>query len=149
MEFDHFVRAQAPVYDEVLRELAEGRKRSHWMWFIFPQLRGLGHSPTSEFYGIEDLAQARRYARHDLLGPRLCECTELAVRAQASTAEEIFGYPDWLKFRSSVTLFALCFPPDSIFTQALDKYYAGEPDERTLRLLNLPGGGKGWRPDEG
>ncbi len=135
MEFDHFVTAQASVYDQVLRELAAGRKQSHWMWFIFPQLRGLGHSAMSERYAIESLAQARRYATHDVLGPRLRECTGLVVGVTARTAKQIFGYPDWMKFRSSVTLFSLCHPSDSVFAAALRTYFAGRPDERTLRLL--------------
>lgn len=147
MEFDHFLRAQAPVYDQVLRELAAGRKYSHWMWFIFPQLRGLGYSLMSDRYAIESLAQARRYSKHDLLGPCLCECAALAIHARARTAEDIFGYPDWMKFRSSITLFSLCFPPDSVFAQALDKYFAGVPDDRTLHLLNVECAGKRFRPN--
>jgi uncharacterized protein (DUF1810 family) len=136
-EFDHFVRAQAPVYDKILRELAAGQKSSHWMWFIFPQLRGLGHSPMAERYAIESLAQARRYAEHSLLGARLRECTQLVLGVRGRTAEDIFGYPDWMKFRSSMTLFSLCAPPDSLFAQAIDKYFAGERDDRTLELLDM------------
>jgi uncharacterized protein (DUF1810 family) len=136
-EFDHFVRAQAPVYDQVLRELAAGQKRSHWIWFIFPQLKGLGYSSTSKLYGIESLAQAHQYLEHDVLGPRLHECTQLVLDTHDRTAEDIFGYPDWMKFRSSMTLFSLCSPPGSVFAQAIDKYFAGQPDEKTLRLLNM------------
>jgi uncharacterized protein (DUF1810 family) len=136
-EFDHFVQAQEAVYEQVLRELAAGRKQSHWMWFIFPQLRGLGQSPMSERFAIGSLEQARRYTAHELLGPRLHECTSLVLRVQDRSIEEIFGYPDWMKFRSSITLFSLASPQDSVFKQALDQYFAGIPDERTLDLLNL------------
>jgi uncharacterized protein (DUF1810 family) len=134
-EFDHFVKAQEPLYNRVFSELAAGRKRSHWIWFIFPQLKGLGYSSTSQFYGIDSLDQARRYLEHPLLGPRLRECTQLVLDVQDRTAEDIFGHPDWMKFRSSMTLFSLCSPPGSVFTQAIDKYYAGEADEKTLQLL--------------
>ena len=139
-EFEHFVKAQASVYSQVLVELAGGCKYSHWMWFIFPQLRGLGHSMMSECYAIDDLAQAKRYLVHGLLGLRLHECTKLVSHVQSRTADDIFGYPDCMKFRSSMTLFSLCCPPGNIFSQALGKYYAGEPDYRTLQLLNLDTG---------
>ena len=137
MKFRHFVQAQERIYDQVLRELAMGRKCSHWMWFIFPQLRGLGHSLMSEQYAIESLAHARDYLNHHLLGPRLCECTELVVHAKVPTVDDIFGYPDCLKFRSSVTLFSICAPSNSVFARALHKCFMGEPDERTLYLLNM------------
>jgi len=139
VEFDHFVRAQAPVYDNVLRELGAGSKSSHWMWFIFPQLRGLGRSPMSERYALDSLAQARRYSEHALLGVRLCECTQLVLDVRERTAEDIFGHPDWMKFRSSITLFSMCSQPDSVFTRAIDKYFAGRPDDRTLHLLDRRG----------
>ncbi len=136
-EFSHFVDAQALVYDQVLRELARGCKYSHWMWFIFPQLRGLGHSWMSERYAIESLAQARRYLAHPLLGSRLTECTSLALNVQERTADHIFGGVDTLKFRSCVTLFSLCDTSQNVFAQALHKYFAGRPDANTLRLLDL------------
>jgi uncharacterized protein (DUF1810 family) len=134
-EFSHFVDAQAPVYDQVLRELAAGRKYSHWMWFIFPQLRGLGCSRMSEQYAIDSLAQAQRYLAHPLLGPRLNECTVLVLRVQGRTVYDIFGGVDTLKFHSSVTLFSLCGPSESAFTRAIAKYFAGTADANTLRLL--------------
>jgi len=134
-EFDHFVKAQDPLYDRVLRELAAGRKRSHWMWFIFPQLRGLGHSAMAERYGLDSLDQACRYLAHDVLGPRLRECTELILRADAPSAQAIFGAPDWLKFRSSMTLFALADSVDDLFERALDRYYDGQRDARTIERL--------------
>lgn len=134
-EFSHFVDAQAPVYDQVLRELAAGCKQSHWMWFIFPQLRGLGRSPMSERYAMDSLAQARRYLAHPLLGRRLRECTALVLNVQGGTADGIFGGVDALKFRSSVTLFSLCDIPNGVFAEAIDRFFAGSPDTNTLGLL--------------
>jgi uncharacterized protein (DUF1810 family) len=136
-EFEHFVQAQSGIYERVLSELSHGRKRSHWMWFVFPQLKGLGYSSTSLKYGIDSLGQAERYLGHGILGPRLTGCTDLVLQARSQTASEIFGYPDDLKFRSSLTLFSLCCPPNSVFSQALDKYFSGEPDPKTLQLLGL------------
>lgn len=134
-EFMHFVDAQAPVYDAVLQELAGGCKYSHWMWFIFPQLRGLGYSSMSQRYAIDSLAQAQRYLAHSLLGPRLIECTELVLHAEGRTADRIFGGVDTLKFHSCITLFSLCDHSDTAFTKAITKYFAGRPDANTLRLL--------------
>lgn len=134
-EFSHFVNAQATVYDQVLRELAAGRKSSHWMWFIFPQMRGLGYSCMSDRYAIDSLAQAQRYLAHPLLGPRLNECTALVLHAQDKTVDDIFGGVDTLKFHSSVTLFSLCDPSESAFTLAIGKYFAGIADANTLKLL--------------
>ncbi len=136
-EFEHFVEAQSGIYERVLSELSRGRKRSHWMWFIFPQLKGLGYSSTSLRYGIESLAQAQRYLAHGILGPRLTECAELVLQVQSQTASEIFGSPDDLKFHSSLTLFSLCSRPHGVFSQALDKYFSGEPDLKTLQILKL------------
>lgn len=138
MEFEHFLKAQANVYDQVLRELADGHKCSHWMWFIFPQLRGLGQSAMSEAYAIDSFDQARRYLEHALLGPRLCQCTQIVLDGRVRTAQDIFGYPDWMKFRSSMTLFSLCSAPDSVFSRAIGRYFGGEADERTLQLLKMP-----------
>ena len=135
MEFEHFINAQAPVYEQVLRELKSGRKTTHWMWFIFPQLRGLGHSPMAQLYAIDSLDQAARYLQHAILGSRLCECTQLTIDAHPRSAEQIFGYIDCMKFRSSMTLFSLCSPPGNIFEMALAKFYAGEPDALTVQLL--------------
>jgi uncharacterized protein (DUF1810 family) len=136
-EFEHFLQAQSTIYERVRGELTHGRKRSHWMWFIFPQLKGLGYSPTSLKYGIDSLEQAQRYVAHGILGPRLTVCTERVLQVQNRTASEIFGYPDDLKLRSSLTLFSLCCPPPSVFAQALDKYFSGEPDPKTLQILKL------------
>ena len=133
MSLERFVTAQAPVIEQVRRELAAGQKRSHWMWFIFPQLRGLGRSQTAQFYGIEGAAEARAYLAHAVLGPRVVECTGLVNQVQGKTALQIFGSPDDMKFRSCMTLFATL--QTTPFQDALDKYYGGEPDQLTLGLL--------------
>jgi uncharacterized protein (DUF1810 family) len=133
-----FVAAQAAVYDAVRTELTAGRKRSHWMWFVFPQLKGLGSSPTARAYGIDSLAEARAYLEHELLGARLRECTQLANAVEGRTIEAIFGYPDHLKFRSCMTLFAHAAPDAGQavpFCAALEKYFAGEEDLRTREML--------------
>lgn len=128
-----FVTAQGSLYATALRELQDGYKRSHWMWFIFPQLRGLGFSSTAQFYGLTGLDEARAYLDHETLGPRLLDCTQAAVNAQAASVRSLFGSPDDLKFRSSMTLFDLV-SPDGIFRHALDRWCDGQPDERTLSL---------------
>ncbi len=135
-DLERFVAAQAPVYAQVRAELGAGRKQTHWMWFIFPQLLGLGASSTARRYALRSLDEARAYLRHPLLGPRLLECTRLVNDAAGRTAQEIFGHPDDLKFRSCMTVFAEAAGPEQpIFRAALRKYYGGEPDERTLALL--------------
>ncbi|MCW2651200.1 MAG: calpastatin [Mycobacterium sp.] len=131
-----FVDAQAGVYDTVVTELRNGRKRSHWIWFIFPQLAGLGHSATAERYAISSPAEADEYLRHDLLGPRLRECTRLVNAVEGRSIEEIFGWPDYLKVRSSMTLFARVTADDEDFLALLDKYYGGEQDSVTLTRLS-------------
>jgi len=128
-----FVTAQAPVYPSVLRELREAYKRNHWMWFIFPQLRGLGFSSTAQFYGLESLEEARAYLDHALLGPRLIECTQTVVEAQAASLHAMFGSPDDIKFCSSMTLFDMAMPND-VFARALDRWCDGRRDERTVAL---------------
>jgi uncharacterized protein (DUF1810 family) len=130
-----FVDAQDRVYDQILAELRSGRKVSHWMWFVFPQLKGLGHSATANHYGIASRDEAEAYLKHPILGLRLRECTQLVNLIEDHSIEEIFGYPDDLKFRSSMTLFANIAPEERIFQIALDKYWAGQPDPRTLQLL--------------
>ena len=135
--FEHFTQAQEPVYAQVLAELRAGRKASHWMWFIFPQLTALGRSATALRYGIDDLATARDYLRHAVLGPRLVECTRLVLGVDGRTAHEIFGSPDDLKFRSSMTLFGRADPGQPAFAEALAKYYDGIEDPRTLELLHI------------
>lgn len=135
--FEHFVEAQRPVIEAVLRELAEGRKASHWMWFVFPQLRGLGRSPAARRFGLADLAEARAYYAHPELGPRLRECTGLVLAIEERTAHEIFGSPDDLKFRSSMTLFGRAVSEEARFGEALARFFGGEEDPLTLDLLGL------------
>jgi uncharacterized protein (DUF1810 family) len=134
-DLKRFVDAQAPVYDTVVDELRAGRKRSHWMWFVFPQLRGLGSSPTAVHYGISALDEARAYLDHRLLGPRLRECVGLVNQVQGRSAGEIFGWPDDLKLRSSMTLFARATDDNQDFLALLDKYYGGEQDPETVARL--------------
>ena len=133
-DLQRFVDAQEPVYRQVCGELAAGRKTSHWMWFVFPQLKGLGRSATAQHYGIGSAAEARAYWDHPLLGPRLQQCTELVLAVEGRSAHEIFGTPDDLKFRSCMTLFARA-TGEALFTRALDKYFGGQPDPATLELL--------------
>jgi uncharacterized protein (DUF1810 family) len=131
-----FVAAQAPVYAQARDELAAGRKRSHWMWFVFPQLRGLGRSAMADRYGIASRAEAAAYLRHPLLGARLVECTSLMLGvADGASAHDVLGSPDDVKFRSSMTLFAAVSPAGSPFAAALDRFFAGRPDPATERLL--------------
>jgi uncharacterized protein (DUF1810 family) len=130
-----FVRAQERDYATALSELASGRKRSHWMWYVFPQCHGLGSSATAAHYAIRSLAEAEAYLRHPVLGPRLVECAKALLAIEGRSAHEIFGSPDDLKLRSSATLFALVSPAGSVFERLLDRYFAGARDDRTLRLL--------------
>ncbi|OMC52041.1 calpastatin [Mycobacterium sp. IS-2888] len=134
-DLKRFVDAQAPVYRSVVEELRDGRKRGHWMWFVFPQLRGLGSSPMADHYGIASLEEARAYLRHDPLGPRLHECTRLVNEVQGRSAAEIFGSPDDLKLRSSMTLFARTAEDNGDFVALLDRYYDGEEDQLTVARL--------------
>jgi uncharacterized protein (DUF1810 family) len=134
-DLDRFVQAQADDYKSALAEIAAGRKVSHWMWYIFPQLAGLGFSPLANRYAIRSLEEARAYLAHPLLGPRLVACAEAAVGVEGRTANDIFGFPDDLKLRSCATLFAAASPPGSAFERVLAKFYRGERDERTLALL--------------
>lgn len=135
-DLQRFVDAQDRVYEDVVQELRAGRKRSHWMWFVFPQLRGLGSSPTADHYGISSLEEARAYLEHDLLGPRLRECVRLVNDIEGRSAGQIFGSPDDLKLRSSVTLFARATDDNQDFVALLDKYYGGEEDPRTAARLS-------------
>ena len=135
MGLERFLEAQASVYTAALDELSSGRKRTHWMWFVFPQIAGLGHSPTARFYAIQNRQEAQDYLAHPVLGARLLDCTETALRHDDRTLAEIFGFPDDLKFRSCMTLFAQVSPPGSVFEQALDCFCGSEADDRTLELL--------------
>ncbi len=134
-DLDRFVQAQEPVLDQVRRELAAGAKRSHWMWFVFPQLRGLGHSAMARHYGIAGLDEARAYLAHPLLGPRLVECTLLVNAVEGRSINQILGSPDDLKFHSSMSLFAAADPAAAAFREALDGHFGGVPDRGTTGLL--------------
>ena len=134
-DLDRFVEAQARVYPTVLAELRAGAKRSHWIWFVFPQLAGLGHSPTSQFYGIASLDEAAAYLAHPILGGRLHECLKALQTLEQTNADQVFGTLDAMKFRSSLTLFAEADPADPIIEAALDRWFDGRKDERTLQLL--------------
>lgn len=133
-DLQRFVEAQAPVWNQVRAELAAGRKRTHWMWFVFPQLQGLGSSAMARHYAIEDLAEARAYLRHPLLGARLREVTQLVLQHADTPLGQIFGWPDDLKFCSSMTLFEAADPAEPLFSSALARL-CGARDERTLALL--------------
>lgn len=138
-DLQRFVDAQEPVYDEVLGELRSGRKRSHWIWFVFPQLRGLGRSPTAQRFGISSLDEARAYVDHDVLGRRLRECARLVAQIEGRSADDVFGWPDNLKVRSSMTLFAHATDDPDIqadFRAVLDKFYDGVQDPATVEQLN-------------
>lgn len=130
-----FVAAQNPAYDDALRELEAGRKQSHWMWFIFPQIAGLGSSPMAQQYAISGLDEARAYLRHPELGQRLRTCTAAVLTHEGRTANEIFGSPDDVKFRSSMTLFGRADPDAAEFSQALAAFFDSQEDTKTLEKL--------------
>jgi uncharacterized protein (DUF1810 family) len=132
-----FVQAQEGSYEQAMAELRNGRKRSHWMWYVFPQFDGLGVSATSRRYAIRSRAEAEAYLHHPVLGPRLLESARAALAAEGRSAFEVFGSPDDMKLRSCATLFASVSPPGSVFEQVLDRYFGGTPDENTRRLLGL------------
>ena len=134
-DLQRFVLAQDPVYSQVCAELAAGDKTSHWMWFVFPQLRALGRSATAQHFGITCRAEAQAYWQHPVLGPRLKECSERVMAVEGKSALQIFHSPDDLKFRSSMTLFAQVAPQEAIFDRALVKYFGGKGDVKTLDLL--------------
>lgn len=134
-DLKRFVDAQYPVYDRVVGELRAGRKSSHWMWFVFPQLRGLGSSPTAVRFGIGSIDEARAYLAHELLGPRLRECARLVAAIDGRSVQEIFGRPDDMKLRSSMTLFGRAADDNDDFVAVLDKFYGGEEDRATLARL--------------
>src|SRR5258708_38302448 len=131
-DLQRFVNAQSNCFEQVCRELSEGQKQSHWMWFIFPQLKGLGHSAMAIRYAISSLQEAEAYLRNPILGPRLRHCTQLVMLVESRSVDQIFGSPDDLKFRSSMTLFANTAAENKIFKDALQKYFAGIPDQLTI-----------------
>jgi uncharacterized protein (DUF1810 family) len=134
-DLDRFVQAQAGVYEDVVAELRAGRKRSHWMWFVFPQLAGLGHSAMAQRYAISSLDEARAYLEHPVLGARLLDCSALVLAVPGKTVHEIFGSPDDLKFHSSMTLFHRAAPMEAVFDECLRKYFGGQEDAATLARL--------------
>jgi uncharacterized protein (DUF1810 family) len=134
-DLGRFVDAQAGDYERALGEIQSGRKRSHWMWYIFPQIDGLGFSSMSRRYAIKSIAEARAYLDHPVLGRRLVECCDAALSVEGRSAHEIFGSPDDLKLKSCATLFASVSPPDSVFARLLDTYYKGQRDAKTLQLI--------------
>jgi uncharacterized protein (DUF1810 family) len=132
-----FVNAQASAYESVLQELRRGHKQSHWIWYIFPQIKGLGRSPMAQTYAIGSIQEANAYLEHPMLGPRLQECTQLVLAVEGRSVEQIFPYPDHLKFRSCMTLFDQATTDRHLFRDALLKYFDGKPDQLTLELLKL------------
>ncbi|MDR1097337.1 MAG: DUF1810 domain-containing protein [Tannerella sp.] len=130
---ERFIEAQSGIYQYVKEELTAGDKQSHWMWFVFPQIKGLGFSSTANYYAIQSLAEAKAYFQHPVLGKRLEECCQILLKSTDKTAEEIFGFPDILKLKSSMTLFHIA-TGNPLFQQVLDKYYQGEKDEKTLKI---------------
>lgn len=132
---ERFLSAQEPVWDAVVDELRRGRKTTHWMWFVFAQLRGLGTSPRAHFYGLASADEARAYLAHPVLGARLRQCVELVLAVEGRSVHDIFGSPDDQKLRSSLTLFEHVAPDDALFARALDRLYGGQRDARTLALL--------------
>jgi len=134
-DLQRFVDAQDPVFEQVGAELRQGEKRTHWMWFVFPQIKGLGSSPKAIEFAISSLQEAEAYLKHPILGPRLRECSRLVTLVEGRSINQIFGYPDDLKFHSSMTLFASTTCENQIFKDALQKYFAGEPDRLTLERL--------------
>lgn len=135
-DLQRFVDAQNPVFDAVRAELRAGHKQTHWIWFIFPQLKGLGYSSMANRYGIASREEAQAYLAHPILGPRLRECTRLVCMVQGRSIGQIFGTPDDLKFRSCMTLFAQAAKEEPLFADALEKYFGGQPDQLTLERLN-------------
>lgn len=138
-DLDRFLQAQSYQYETALKEIQNGRKQSHWMWYIFPQLRGLGQSSMAWEYGIADLEEAKAYLAHPILGARLLEICNAALNASSNNAVEVFGFPDNLKLRSSMTLFEATDPQQPIFGQILMKFFNGERDLATLRMLSSTG----------
>lgn len=136
-DLTRFVQAQMGDYEQALSEVRTGRKLTHWMWYIFPQFDGLGFSSTSKRYAIKSLLEAKAYLQHSVLGPRLVECIEAVISIEGLSATTIFGTPDDIKLRSCATLFAGISPPGSVFERLLDKYFEGEGDEKTLRLIGI------------
>jgi uncharacterized protein (DUF1810 family) len=136
-KLQRYVEAQEPVFEHVAAELMAGRKTSHWIWFVFPQIEGLGHSAMARLYAIHSLEEAQAYLQHAVLGPRLLKCTALVNQIHGRSAFDIFGSPDDLKFRSCMSLFSQAAPKPNVFTLSLDRYFSGQPDPATMARLTL------------
>lgn len=134
MSLERFVKAQDQSYENALNEIKRGRKRSHWMWYVFPQIKGLGYSSTAQYYAIQNKEEAKEYLNHPILSKRLVEISEELMKLESTNANEIFGYPDDMKLKSSMTLFSLVSEQE-IFKKVLDKYFDGKIDERTVEIL--------------
>lgn len=132
---NRFIEAQQNVYPRVVKELQNGKKTSHWMWFIFPQIEGLGYSSTAKYYSIKTNSEAKEYLTHPVLGKRLVECCTILLKIESRSADDIFGYPDTLKLKSCMTFFNFVSPGQTVFAEVLKKYFSGEPDEQTLSIL--------------
>ncbi|NEQ35984.1 MAG: DUF1810 domain-containing protein [Okeania sp. SIO3I5] len=134
-DLNRFISAQDKIYETVIKELKNGKKQTHWMWYIFPQIDGLGTSPTSKHYAIKSIEEAQEYLNHPVLGKRLLECAEIVIALEGKSISEIFGFPDDLKLKSSMTLFAHVAKPSSIFARIIDKYFEKKKDVKTLYIL--------------
>lgn len=134
MDLERFVKAQEENYETALNEIKQGRKRSHWMWYIFPQIKGLGHSPIAQYYSIQDKMEAENYLKHPILSKRLVEISEELLKLDNDNASEVFGYPDDMKLKSSMTLFYLV-SENNVFKKVLEKFFCGKLDERTIEIL--------------
>ena len=130
-----FIEAQQNIYLQVQKELQGGKKTTHWMWFIFPQIEGLGHSSTAKYYSIKTIEEAKEYITHPILGKRLLECSNIILEIENKSADDIFGYPDNAKLKSSITLFNSVSPEHKVFADVLKKYFLGKPDDQTLSIL--------------
>ena len=134
-DLNRFILAQNRIYDRAIAEIRNGKKQTHWMWYIFPQIDGLGFSTTTKHYSLKSLQEAREYLAHPILGARLLECSECILAFEGQSISDLFGYPDDLKLRSSMTLFAHLSDTHSVFTRVLNRFFNGEPDDRTLNIL--------------
>ena len=132
-----FLSAQQSIYPQVIKELRNGKKTSHWMWLIFPQIEGLGHSATAKYYSIKSIEEAKKYIEHPILGVRLLECSNILLNINSKTADDIFGYPDNLKLKSCMTLFNVIAPEQKVFADVLKKYFDEEHDQKTLDILSV------------
>lgn len=136
-DLNRFVAAQENVYQTVISELNNGNKQSHWMWFIFPQIDGLGSSTTARFYAIKNMDEASAYLNHPILGKRLLECSSILLTIKDKSADDIFGFPDYVKLQSCMTLFSIVFPQEKLFKQVLSKYYEDQRDEKTIKIVSI------------